>query len=196
MNRDETVALFLQGRKAWNTWAENMLAERKAMEEDGRWAEERMPWGALELKNDETRAWTDAVRADFSRCLFFVQGVERTKETAGEEKKGGGDEEPPVKSISIDGKWIDFNGLIFPGDADFESTAFSSDTNFQSAGFSGGANFRSTAFSGFADFRSAAFSGNADFASAVFSGFADFRSATFVGNAQFQSATFSRSVLF
>ena len=27
MTRDETVALFLQGRDAWNGWAEKMLAE-------------------------------------------------------------------------------------------------------------------------------------------------------------------------
>ncbi len=32
MNRDETVALFLQGREAWNAWAEKMLAGRKALE--------------------------------------------------------------------------------------------------------------------------------------------------------------------
>jgi hypothetical protein len=36
MNRDETVALFLQGKEAWNAWAAKMLAERKAMEADGR----------------------------------------------------------------------------------------------------------------------------------------------------------------
>jgi hypothetical protein len=36
MTRDETVALFLQGREAWNAWAEKMLAEPKAMETDGR----------------------------------------------------------------------------------------------------------------------------------------------------------------
>jgi hypothetical protein len=41
MTRDETVALFLRGREAWNAWAEKMLAERKAMEEDGRWAAEK-----------------------------------------------------------------------------------------------------------------------------------------------------------
>ena len=37
MTRDETIALFLQGREAWNAWAEAMLAERKALEEAGEW---------------------------------------------------------------------------------------------------------------------------------------------------------------
>jgi hypothetical protein len=32
MTRDETAALFLQGKEAWNAWAEKMLAERKAIE--------------------------------------------------------------------------------------------------------------------------------------------------------------------
>ena len=38
MTRHETVALFLRGKEAWNAWATKMLAERKAMEADGRWA--------------------------------------------------------------------------------------------------------------------------------------------------------------
>jgi hypothetical protein len=37
MNQDETIALFLQGKEAWNAWAGAMLAERKAMEAEGRW---------------------------------------------------------------------------------------------------------------------------------------------------------------
>ncbi len=28
MNQDQTIALFLQGKDAWNAWAEAMLAER------------------------------------------------------------------------------------------------------------------------------------------------------------------------
>ncbi len=35
MDRDETVALFLQGREAWK-----MLAGRKALETAGRWSTE------------------------------------------------------------------------------------------------------------------------------------------------------------
>ncbi|MFY9641037.1 MAG: hypothetical protein WA384_07620 [Rhodomicrobium sp.] len=40
MDRDETVALFLQGREAWNAWARKMLAGRKALETAGRWSTE------------------------------------------------------------------------------------------------------------------------------------------------------------
>ena len=45
MDRDQTVALFLEGREAWNAWAEARLAERKAMEADGRWSAEKRPVG-------------------------------------------------------------------------------------------------------------------------------------------------------
>jgi hypothetical protein len=41
MNRDETVAPFLQGREAWNAWAEQMLAERRALEAAGTWKSRR-----------------------------------------------------------------------------------------------------------------------------------------------------------
>jgi hypothetical protein len=37
MTRDETIALFLKGKDAWNAWAEDMLAQRKALEESGQW---------------------------------------------------------------------------------------------------------------------------------------------------------------
>ena len=79
MTRDETIALFLEceakraearaaalaGGKSgddtetaahdaakahWNAWAEARLAERKAMEADGRWAAEKDIFGSLEPK--------------------------------------------------------------------------------------------------------------------------------------------------
>src|SRR6516165_9103272 len=106
MNRDETVALFLQGREAWNAWAEKMLVERKAMEADGRWSQ-------------TVKEWTEQARADFSRCLFLVRGPEGTKEAAGETKEKDVLTAPPVKSISLDAGLIDFEGFVFPNDADF-----------------------------------------------------------------------------
>ena len=68
MTRDETVERFLQGKEAWNAWAEQMLAERKAMEADGRWSAEQDAFGDLIPNNDETLAWMDGASADFSRC--------------------------------------------------------------------------------------------------------------------------------
>lgn len=37
MNKEETLALYEQGRDAWNAWAEKMLADRTALEAAGAW---------------------------------------------------------------------------------------------------------------------------------------------------------------
>jgi hypothetical protein len=196
MHRDKTIELFLQGREAWNAWAERMLGERKAMEADGRWAADRDVLGSLEPKNDETRAWMEAAAADFSRCLFLVRGAERTKEAAGETKDEDASAGSSVRSISLDKELIDFEGFVFPGYADFESATFTGDADFGSATFTGGAYFGSATFSGRADFGSATFSGGAGFGSATFKGDADFESGRFTREASFGSATFDRDVFF
>ncbi len=155
MTRDETIALFLEcegkrrdaraaalaeGKAAdeagsiaheaakahWNAWAEPLLAERKAMEANGRWAAEKKSWGSLEPKNAETSAWMEKAAAAFSRCLFLSRGVEGTKEAAGEEQEDTGGE-APVKSIPLEGSGANFSGFIFPGDAWFGSATFTGD---------------------------------------------------------------------
>ena len=119
MTRDETVALFeaCEGKRGearaaalaegksgieamriahetakahWNARAEPLLAERKDMEADGRWAAEKDSFGSLRPKNAETSTWMEKAAADFSRCLFLLRGVEGTdegiKDKAGEEE--------------------------------------------------------------------------------------------------------------
>ncbi|MGA7322937.1 MAG: hypothetical protein WBX25_00265, partial [Rhodomicrobium sp.] len=90
MTRDETVALFLQGREAWNAWANEMLSERKTMEADGRWAADVAAAGNLAPKNAEPRSWMDAARADFSRCLFGPHSPPQKKGTEAEENDRNG----------------------------------------------------------------------------------------------------------
>ena len=71
----------------WNAWADDLLAGRKAMEASGAWKSELgAPWERERGQNPETRAWLEKAATDFSRCLFLLQGVEGTKETAGEDK--------------------------------------------------------------------------------------------------------------
>ena len=220
MTRDETVALFLEceakraGARAaalaggkdedgadtaaheaakahWNAWAEARLAERKAMEADGRWDAEKDWKGDLEPRNDDTRAWMENAKADFSCCLFLVRGAEGTKETAGEDKEEAATPELAVKSVSLEGDLIRFDDFIFPRDARFNSATFSGNAQFESATFTGNAWFNSATFTGDTRFESATFSGDARFNSATFSRDAQFESATFTGNAWFESATFS-----
>jgi hypothetical protein len=191
MNRDQTVALFLQGKEAWNAWAEKMLAERRAMEADGRWAAKYdFLDRALKAKNDETRIWMESAAADFSRCVFLVWGAEGPKQAAGDERREGGEDDAPVKSISIDGTLIDFGGLVFPGYANFYSAALSGETNFERSAFSGRAFFRSAVFTGPAYFRRAIFSAGANFQGVDFCDRVSFRNAAFFDDAYFRSAGF------
>ena len=144
MTRDETVALFLLGREAWNAWAERMLAQRKALEDAGRWAAEKDFRGDLKPNNDETRAWMEAAAAIFSRCLFgplsgppshSAEPLFYKKETLGHEGY-----ELPVKSIAIDAL-IDFERFIFPGRALFARAAFENSSRFGGVKFLKEANF-------------------------------------------------------
>jgi uncharacterized protein YjbI with pentapeptide repeats len=211
MTREETVVLFLQGREAWNAWAERLLAERKAIAADGFWVAETTAAGYLAPKNAKTRSWMDAAQADFSRCHFGPHSSAQNKEAAGDEQG-----EPTVKSMLIDVIKIDFRGYIFPGDTNFSGATFTSRADFggaafaaarfRGANFAGNADFMGASFAGRADFgsatfiaarfRSATFGAAADFRNAAFAGIADFDSATFVGDAFFASATFEQLAAF
>ena len=190
MTRDETVALFLQGREAWNAWAERTFAERKELEAAGRWSTEKQPKGDLEPRNEETRAWMEAATADFSQCLFLIAGA--TVEVDEEELTF----QAKTKSIQLDTISVDLNGFIFPGDAWFERATFTGTTGFERTTFAGRAWFDSAAFSGRITFDSAAFTGPARFERAAFEGETRFRGATFADNAWFDSAIFSAGARF
>ncbi len=70
MDREESIALFLQGREKWNAWAEQRLAERKALEADGGWEAAKDWRGGLEPRNEKTRVWLEAAKADFTDAGF------------------------------------------------------------------------------------------------------------------------------
>ena len=188
---DEASKLAHEAAKQnWNAWAEDMLAERKALEEGGAWAAKKTAWGAVEPENEKTRAWMDEAEANFSRCHFLLKGGEGTKVASGEDKEKPEAAELPVKSIDLDNDKIDLRGFIFPGDAWFGNATFSGDAWFGSATFSDDASFDSATFSGDAWFGSATFSGDARFVSATFSGDASFGSATFSKSTSFREAAF------
>lgn len=200
MNRDETVALFLQGREAWNAWAETMLAESKALKEAGGWKTRREnSWKSEKGETPETQAWLEKACADFSHCHFLIRGAEGTGKTAKEPE--GGDEAvsakngPLIKLIELDGTAIDFRGFVFPGYASFESAAFSGIAGFQSTTFCGVAWFQSATFSGHASFRGATFSGSARFDSVSFESITRYEGASFSESARFDSSAFGWTTL-
>ncbi len=219
MTRDETVALFLEceakrrnthkaalaqgksdndaeiiaheaAKAHWNAWAANLVAERKALKTEERWAVERQPWGSLDPQNPETQAWVDKAAANFFRCCFLLQKKERTIEAAGRGKIDDPEAKLPIKLIELGGKGVRLDGFVFPGRADFRGVVFSSNADFRSTAFSGDADFRNARFSGIAFLGSATFSGAADFRDTIFSGGSYFGSTAFFYDANFQNAKF------
>ena len=179
----------------WNGWAEQMLAEKERLVEDGKWAVRKRRtvfgfWGEVGT-NDETRNWLEKAATSFhSLRLRSASGEDQP------ESESDGRQATPINSLPYVGQSVDFRNFLFPGQTDFQSATFSGDVWFQSATFSGSAWFHSATFSGKAWFNSSTFSGNARFDSATFSGNASFDSATFSGNAWFSSATFGGDTLF
>ena len=177
MNKKESLVLFRQGRAAWNTWAEERLAERRKLEEAGDWIEDSDP----DKQNDATRAWHETATADFSGHEF-----ESVADFSGFVFPG--------RAVFYEAAFSDNAGFYkaaFSGDAGFREAAFSGDAEFSKAAFKGYAEFREAAFSGGARFHRAAFSCNAGFYKAAFSGDAGFREAAFSGDARFREAAFS-----
>ena len=169
MNREETWELFKQGKDAWNTWAEDMLAKRQALEEAGEWAVSRLGWG----ENCHTREWLEAAKADFSGRAFSTDQF-------------------PQRFP----KGVDFNDFIFPGVAWFGDAVFQGHAWFISSVFYGEARFVAATFQGDAGFDRAAFEGDAWFGSALFGGTAWFDGATFRETAGFSVAVFQGDAWF
>ena len=181
MNKEETLALWRQGRDAWNAWAKEMLDRRAAMEEAGTWSASR-DWPP-EKGNKITDGWMAAAAAD------FAAHVDASADFTGSVFPGRAN-----FSEATFQKDAYFNSATFSGDAQFGSATFNKNGNavFLGVTFGGSAQFAIVRFGG-ALFTEATFGGTAEFASATFRGMADFQSATFNRHARFYRTTFSES---
>ena len=219
-SEDEVQQIAHEAAKAhWNSWANKMLAKRKALEESGAWkAEQKAPdeirdrfeWEEAEHKALEESAWATGkgkkrlggLKPKNAETRAWMEEAETCFSWCLFLSKGTGDNKegieamPTIKSIEIEGRIADFTGFVFPGTASFYSATFSGDTSFDSATFSGEATFESTTFLGEASFPRATFSGPNYFAFANLSGDASFGSTTFSGVTSFIIATFSGKASF
>ena len=176
MNREETLALYAQGREAWNKWANEMLAERKRLEEAGEWEATQNNEGSLEPQNAATQTWYDGARADFNdseNIYHFEQDA-------------------------------NFSYFIFPTDLNFNHTTFWKNANFDNATFVGHAKFDNAVFIMNAEFEGATFGedarfqnisfrGDTKFEKVIFFSLAWFDQAKFDGNVRFSHATFNKN---
>ena len=168
------------------------------MEAAGTWKSHRrleLPWWREEGENPETEAWLDRAFADFSGCLFLIQGRKWTEERT-EEKEFDNLPAAPTQSIQLKANRIDFSLFVFPSDTSFESAAFTGEAYFLGATFTGTVWFESPTFSHKALFERTAFFLDAWFRSATFTSITRFESATFTGTAIFDNAAFSDKTSF
>jgi hypothetical protein len=185
-------------RSAWNEWAQSRLAELNGLKKAGAWSVKRDGFGELEARNDETRIWLHAAKADFSGVRF----VKRPKPN--EVRLDLGDVSSRAATpawdnagvVGVLGDDADFSGFVFPGLADFSSTQFNVAVHFTEARFYGEGRFRNARFSRPTWFDQAQLSGEAQFHRAQFTGPVWFRGARFQMSADFEKAEFTREAWF
>lgn len=195
MNKEESLALFAQGRDAWNAWAAKMTAEREALEAAGTWMA-----GRIEAqRNDATRAWHAAADVDFAEHQFTKRENFSGFVFPGDAEFGK----------AVFQNYAMFNKATFLATATFSEVTFSATATFSEVTFLGDARFDKAMFPsnkdptvvttlfdeatflGAARFDEAVFSGNVLFDDATFLDDAGFDEAKFAGNAWFDKATFS-----
>ena len=187
MNQDESIALWRQGKEAWNAWAEEMLRQKAELEKAGTWNGDK----SEDEWSDETRKWDEAAQTDLSGLRFVTRALTGAAEKqVGQEKESSRPADADVKTLIIEGDDIDFNDFVFPWQMHFQDAQFHGDADFRSAQFHGYAEFGSAQFHGYADFDDARFHGYANFESAQFHGDAFFKSAQFHGPSWFRNAQF------
>ena len=165
MNREETLALYAQGRDAWNAWAQNMLDERAAMEKAGTWAAEQDESNSPKAKNGVTSAWMQTAISDFSN-----------------------NDNPHTFAEPVD-----FSGFIFPGLAWFDTTKFDGRAKFVAAKFLANAWFGRSTFVEETSFEEAMFDAEAWFSNVIFTTEASFSQTRFAGKAHFNNSKFMAS---
>lgn len=185
--RERALAAGDEGKKAdkiahkaakavWNYWAETLLAIRKELEASDQWTAEKDKWAA-------------EAAVDFSNVLFFCEVFVHQQELrSGEEKeKTPRVDNTAVKSISVEGDRVRFDGFIFPGEAHFEGSRFKGGVRFDEAHFFGVAEFESTIFFSDIGCRRTKFFGDAKFLMAKFVDYVSFDEAYFEQDADFSA---------
>ena len=165
MNKEESLELFEQGEKAWNSWANNLLTERKVLESAGTWMR-----GDQNQWNEVTRSWHERAKADFSGHKF-------TSEV------NFGNFHFPGEAIFMSAK--------FKGYVSFQSAKFHYNASFLDAMFFRIALFNDAEFEGVARIMQCSFKGSVLFADSSFKKFASFRAVSGKGSFSLHNVKFS-----
>jgi len=61
MNQEQSIALWRQGKEAWNAWANEMLAKRETLCTSGKWSVKADYKGEISSSNSETTVWLECL---------------------------------------------------------------------------------------------------------------------------------------
>jgi len=218
MNKEQTLALWAQGKDAWNAWAKEMLKRRAEMERDGTWIVTRGHLGAIEAGNQLTSEWMAAAEANFADFVFQWQGdfVKFCFPGLADFRQCTFKMQSNFREAIFFGT-ADFENVIFENDGVFPDARFKQDARLYTAKFKGQAFFAGAifyksakfAFTSFEEtaqfygakfkkssFLSASFKGLANFAETEFKQLADFNEAEFLEIAYFMDAKFQQDARF
>jgi hypothetical protein len=187
MTRDETIALFLQGKEAWNAWAEELTIQKAELERTGCW----LINGHIPVPgNEKTKEWIDRAEADFENCAFRCRGEASSdcnSETATTPEN--------LVSVRTNDNFVNFSGFIFPWKANFCNAVFDRFRTFDTVTFWGDAWFGRTKFCDSVWFDKTVFKADAWFEATFEKGVA-FERASFKGKAQFDRSVFQDGTSF
>ena len=212
MNQDETIAHFNTceaarkqalddgksedeaheaAKAVWNTWADELLAQKKELEDKGEWKVKKfvLTYFRDQGNNEPTQEWLDKAHLDFSG-LYFSKIKNKLENRV--HKNGT---EPPeingnIKSIYYYSPYFIFHGYKFPSYANFLCTTFDDNADFTDVTFEGTANFFAATFKYIAYFGDATFKSITNFRNTTFENVADFEGTKFTNMAEFQETMF------
>ncbi|MCY4385871.1 MAG: pentapeptide repeat-containing protein [Desulfurellaceae bacterium] len=217
MNMEETLALYAQGKEAWNTWANELLARR---EDSEAWKDaarvEFAPLGFQEVDFSgfifpgnalflNTTFLTDVrfLKAVFMGSALFrevtFKGAAWFEEATFERPalfREATFERSSVFNEVIFKDVAGFQGVTFEDTSRFGKVRFKNTALFEGATFERGAIFSGAAFRDVVEFRGATFEEAAVFGEVRFKNKALFEEATFKGATLFPRATFEEAAVF
>ncbi|MGH1407636.1 MAG: pentapeptide repeat-containing protein [Rhodomicrobiaceae bacterium] len=162
MNREETLALYEQGVEAWNKWANEMLEERKRLEEAGNWQVNELKNGFKIPINDKTKTWFRNSEANLSS-------------------------NKADKNFS---QALDFSYFIFPGETKIENANFKNSMLFEHAVFNNNLILKNVKFLDFVTFYNSKFNCHSNFSSTIFNHKVIFSEAIFMEDTSFHRCIF------
>ena len=172
---EAALKLALQGRKAWNEWAENPSNAGRSVEFSGANLLDLATTGKDGGERIDFQGFIFPGALTFTNCIFSIRG-----NFANATFKGS----------------ADFQGATFEGSAHFQGATFKQSAVFYRATFKETADFQGATFEKSARFQDATFEESAHFSDTTFKELAIFFGATFQMNARFARASFLRTANF